>query len=208
MRRKFALNLKCIVSSPGDVLTLACVSRGKGVVACVSCNLTFCPITHTTLPEKRAKKCDYVLVFEAKSPKFKGAHPRTICYRHHLDQKSSKFSQIQYYEDFTITQIWYCKESLLCIFEHYIVILLNRFENYIVLSITQISQLCSDNWYIYLVNRPEVQIYHPWDYARLDLATLLLGLLFVWGRIGFDLHPGCRILDSCLKCNCLSCLSI
>merc|ERR1712227_898448 len=25
--------------------------------------------------------------------------------------------------------------------------------------------------------------------ARLDMATLLLGLLFVWGRIGFGLHP-------------------
>ena len=81
MRRTFALNLKCIVSSPGDVLTLACVSRGGGVIACVSRNLTFCPITHTTLPGKRAKKCDYVLVFEAKRPKFKGAHPRTICHR-------------------------------------------------------------------------------------------------------------------------------
>merc|ERR1712198_771817 len=40
--------------------------------------------------------------------------------------------------------------------------------------------------------------------ARLDMATLLLGLLFVWGRIGFGLHPGLRNLDLCYKCACLS----
>jgi hypothetical protein len=44
--------------------------------------------------------------------------------------------------------------------------------------------------------------------ARLDMATLLLGLLFVWGRIGFGLHPGLRNLDSYYKCACLSCTSI
>ncbi|CAN0535963.1 unnamed protein product, partial [Ectocarpus sp. 8 AP-2014] len=36
--------------------------------------------------------------------------------------------------------------------------------------------------------------------ARLDMETLLLGLLFVWGRIGFGLHPGLRNLGKCLKC--------
>merc|ERR1712080_706508 len=40
--------------------------------------------------------------------------------------------------------------------------------------------------------------------ARLDMATLLLGLLFVWGRIGFCLHPGLGNLGLCLKCACLS----
>ena len=40
--------------------------------------------------------------------------------------------------------------------------------------------------------------------ARLDMATLLLGLLFVWGRIGFGLHPGLGTLGLCLKCARLS----
>merc|ERR1711872_873190 len=40
--------------------------------------------------------------------------------------------------------------------------------------------------------------------ARLDMATLLLGLLFVRGRIGFGLCPGIRNLGLCLKCACLS----
>jgi NADH-quinone oxidoreductase subunit H len=40
--------------------------------------------------------------------------------------------------------------------------------------------------------------------ARLDMATLLLGLFFVWGRIGFGLHPRLRNLDLCYKCACLS----
>ena len=44
--------------------------------------------------------------------------------------------------------------------------------------------------------------------ARLDRETLLLGLLFVWGRIGFGLHPGLRNLGMCLKCACLSWTSI
>merc|ERR1712217_662799 len=44
--------------------------------------------------------------------------------------------------------------------------------------------------------------------ARLDMATLLLGLLFVRGRIGFGLRPGLRNLGLCLKCACLSWTSI
>ena len=40
--------------------------------------------------------------------------------------------------------------------------------------------------------------------ARLDMATLLLGLLFVRGRIGFGLRPGLGNLGLCLKCACLS----
>merc|ERR1719192_800838 len=32
------------------------------------------------------------------------------------------------------------------------------------------------------------------------MATLLLGLFFVWGRIGFGLPPGLRNLDLCYKC--------
>ena len=44
--------------------------------------------------------------------------------------------------------------------------------------------------------------------ARLDMATLLLGLLFVRGRIGFGLCPGLRNLGLCLKCACLSWTSI
>ena len=44
--------------------------------------------------------------------------------------------------------------------------------------------------------------------ARLVMATLLLGLFFVWGRIGFGLHPGLRNLDLCYKCACLSWKSI
>jgi 3-isopropylmalate/(R)-2-methylmalate dehydratase small subunit len=39
---------------------------------------------------------------------------------------------------------------------------------------------------------------------RLDMATLLLGLLFVRGRIGFGLRPGLGNLGLCLKCACLS----
>ena len=44
--------------------------------------------------------------------------------------------------------------------------------------------------------------------ARLVMATLLLGLFFVWGRIGFGLHPGLRNLDLCYKCACPSWKSI
>jgi hypothetical protein len=44
--------------------------------------------------------------------------------------------------------------------------------------------------------------------SKLDMATLLLGLLFVRGRIGFGLRPGLRNLGLCLKCACLSWTSI
>ena len=44
--------------------------------------------------------------------------------------------------------------------------------------------------------------------ARLDMKTLVLGLLFVWGRIGFSLHPGLRNFGKCLKCTCVSWTSI
>ena len=33
--------------------------------------------------------------------------------------------------------------------------------------------------------------------ARLDMATLLLGLLFVWGRIDLGRHPDLENLGSC-----------
>jgi hypothetical protein len=33
--------------------------------------------------------------------------------------------------------------------------------------------------------------------ALLDMATLLLGLLFVWGRIDYGLYPDLEILGLC-----------
>ena len=40
--------------------------------------------------------------------------------------------------------------------------------------------------------------------SRLVTATILLGLLFAWGRIVFGLQPNLRYLDLCCKCACLS----
>ena len=41
-------------------------------------------------------------------------------------------------------------------------------------------------------------------FLPLDMETLLLGLLFVWGRIGFGLRPGLGNLGLRLKCARLS----
>ena len=76
--RKFPPNINRIISSTGDVLTLARVAQGY--LRAFSRNCRFCRITQSALPGKKAKKCDYAVVFEARRPKFAGAHPWPICH--------------------------------------------------------------------------------------------------------------------------------
>ena len=88
------------------------------VVVCIFVQFDILSYDSVHFAGKRAKKCNYNLVFKAMSPKFKGAHPRTICHRlgAPAGPKLSLLSQIQYYKDFTITKILYCTEVILCRF--------------------------------------------------------------------------------------------